>query len=152
MRLVIRADRTPAGEHVRRYNEPTVDEVAVILVESEYDRRDIVLEKRNNKLERISETHRSYDSLQYPIMFWKGEDGYNFGLYKTDPQSGNLLDNKKISAREFYAYRIMVRETGSNHILQCRQLFHQYVVDMYAKIEAERLRYRYTVESTETMC
>jgi hypothetical protein len=35
----------------------------------------------------------------------------------------------------------MVRETGSNHILQCRQLFHQYVVDMYAKIEAERLRY-----------
>jgi hypothetical protein len=74
-------------------------------------------------------------------MFWKGEDGYNFGLYKTDPQSGNLLDNKKISAREFYAYRIMVRATGSNHILQCRQLFHQYVVDMYAKIETERLRY-----------
>ena len=26
-----------------------------------------------------------------------------------------------------------------NHILRCRQFFHQFVVDMYAKIESERL-------------
>jgi hypothetical protein len=57
MRLIIRADRTPVGEHLKRYNAPTVDEVAVILVGNEYDHRDIVLQRQNNKLERISETH-----------------------------------------------------------------------------------------------
>ena len=33
----------------------------------------------------------------------------------------------------------MIRENEDNHILKCRQLFHQYIVDMYAKIETERL-------------
>ncbi|GFV91560.1 helitron_like_N domain-containing protein [Trichonephila clavipes] len=35
----------------------------------------------------------------------------------------------------------MIRENADNHILKCRQLFHQYIVDMYAKIESERLLY-----------
>lgn len=40
----------------------------------------------------------------------------------------------------FYAYRLMIRANEDN-ILRCRQLFHQYIVDMYVKIESERLRY-----------
>lgn len=39
----------------------------------------------------------------------------------------------------FYAYRVMIRANESNHILKCRALFHQFLVDMYAKIESERL-------------
>ena len=46
---------------------------------------------------------------------------------------------KKVSAMSFYAHRLMVRTGSTNHILRCRQLFHQFVVDMYAKIESERL-------------
>lgn len=41
----------------------------------------------------------------------------------------------------YYAYRMMIRQGVDNHILKFRQLFHQYIVDMYAKIESERLRY-----------
>ena len=41
----------------------------------------------------------------------------------------------------YYSYRLMIREHEENHILKCRQLFHQYIVDMYAKIETERLLY-----------
>ena len=33
----------------------------------------------------------------------------------------------------------MIRQDEDNHILKYRQLFHQYIVDMYAKIESERL-------------
>lgn len=33
----------------------------------------------------------------------------------------------------------MIRENQLNHILMCRMLFSQYIVDMYAKIESERL-------------
>lgn len=42
---------------------------------------------------------------------------------------------------DYYAFRIMIRENQSNHILQCRNLFSQFIVDMYAKIESERLLY-----------
>jgi hypothetical protein len=35
----------------------------------------------------------------------------------------------------YYSYRLIIREHEENHILKCRQLFHQYIVDMYAKIE-----------------
>lgn len=41
----------------------------------------------------------------------------------------------------YYAYRLMIRQNQENHVLKCRKLFHQYVVDMYAKIETERLNY-----------
>jgi len=35
----------------------------------------------------------------------------------------------------------MTRVGEDNHLLRCRQLFHQFIVDMYAKIESERLLY-----------
>ncbi|KIH46905.1 hypothetical protein ANCDUO_23039 [Ancylostoma duodenale] len=62
-RIVIRADKRPAGELERRFNAPTVDKVAVIMVGDEFDRRDIIIQKRNDSLQRILETHRSYDAL-----------------------------------------------------------------------------------------
>ena len=39
----------------------------------------------------------------------------------------------------YYSYRLMIRQDEDDYILKCRQLFHQYIVDMYAKIESERL-------------
>lgn len=35
----------------------------------------------------------------------------------------------------------MIRGGEVNHILMCRRLFHQFAVDMYCKIETERLTY-----------
>ncbi|GBN31900.1 hypothetical protein AVEN_239102-1 [Araneus ventricosus] len=43
-----------------------------------------------------------------------------------------------VSAMSFYAYRLMVRST-EKRLLNYRQLLHHYLIDMYAKIEAERL-------------
>ena len=138
-KVVIRADKKPAGEHARRFNAPTTDEVAIVIAGNEFDRRDIVLEKKNNQLQRVAETHRSYDALQYPLIFWAGEDGYHFLIPRINPTTGMPIDRKKVSAMSFYAYRIMLRTGSVNHILRCRQLFHQFLVDMYAKIESERL-------------
>ncbi|CAH0555040.1 unnamed protein product [Brassicogethes aeneus] len=88
----------------------------------------------------VLETHRSYDALQYPILFWQGEDEYHFNIKLRNPQTGEETD-KKVSAMKYYSYRLMIRDNIENHILKCRQLFHQYIVDMYAKIETERLLY-----------
>lgn len=79
-KVVIRADKAPAGEHERRYNAPTIDEVAIVIVGDEFESRDIILHRRNDNIQRVAETHRSYDALQYPIIFWQGEDGYHFNI------------------------------------------------------------------------
>lgn len=49
--------------------------------------------------------------------------------------------NKKVSSMNYYSYRLMIRENEDNHILKCRRLCHRYVVDMYVKIETERLTF-----------
>ena len=137
-KIVIHAGKTPAGEHVRRFNAPTIDEVAIVIVGDQFQPRDIVLHRRNDQLTKVAETHRCYDALQYPIIFWDGADGYHFNVKMVNPVSGEET-NKKCSAMNYYSYRLMIRENEDNHILKCRQLFHQFVVDMYAKIETERL-------------
>lgn len=87
-RIVIRADKTPTGEHARRFNAPTIDDVAIVIVGEEFQSRDIVLQRRNEQLQRVSETHRSYDALQYPILFWQGQDGYHFNIKMINPLDG----------------------------------------------------------------
>ncbi|XP_023224699.1 uncharacterized protein LOC111625712 [Centruroides sculpturatus] len=74
--IVINPDKTPAGEHVRRFNAPVVDDVAGIMVGDRTGAREIVIRRRNNNLQFTADTHRSYDALQYPLTFWKGQDGY----------------------------------------------------------------------------
>lgn len=88
-KIIIRADKRPTGTHERQFNAPTVDEVAIAMVGENAEKRDIVLERRNSgQLQRIYETHRSYDALQYPLMFWRGDDGYHFNIKMIDPLSG----------------------------------------------------------------
>lgn len=115
-KVVIRADRIPAGEHERRFNAPQVDEVAVVISGNEFDKRDIIIQRRGESLQRISETHRSYDALQYPVIFPRGED-----VRQVNPATGETT-RKKVSAMDFYAYRLMVRENEQNHILNCRHV------------------------------
>ncbi|XP_036321962.1 uncharacterized protein LOC118735980 [Rhagoletis pomonella] len=139
-KIVIRADRTPFGEHKRRFNAPTIDEVAIVIRGDQFQSRDIILHRRNEQLQRVSELHRSYDALQYPILHWKGDDGYHINIPMIDPRTG-LHVQKKVSAMNFYSYRLMVRPQEQNYILRCRKLYHQYIVDMYAKIGTERLNF-----------
>ncbi|KAL7302634.1 hypothetical protein TKK_0004696 [Trichogramma kaykai] len=124
--IVIKAVKTPAGEHERRYNAPTINEVAILIVGEDCNSRDIVIRRRNGTIQRVSETHRSYDALQYPVLFWQGEDGYHFNIKMIEPEKPEE-DVKKVSAMNYYAYRLMIRPDACNHILKCRLIFHQYL-------------------------
>ncbi|UYV64474.1 hypothetical protein LAZ67_3000868, partial [Cordylochernes scorpioides] len=139
-RVVVNADRTPPGQHPRRYNAPTANEVAVVLADNQFGLRDIVLHQRDNLQQHVSDTHRFYDALQYPLIFWKGQEGYSFHIPQIDPNTRQPLSSK-VSSMDFYGYFIMVRRNSPNVIVQFGQLFHQFLVDMYAKVESERLRY-----------
>lgn len=88
-KIVIKADKTPVGEHERRFNAPTLNEVAIVVVGENLESRDIVIHRRDgHQLKRISETHRSYDALQYPLLFWEGDDGYDFTNKLINPSTG----------------------------------------------------------------
>lgn len=92
--IVIRPDKAPPTEHARRFNAPTIDDVAIVIVGDQFRQRDIVLQRRNDQLLRVHETHRSYDSLQYPLMFPRGEDGYYVTINMVNPATGELsIDN-----------------------------------------------------------
>ncbi|UYV62913.1 hypothetical protein LAZ67_2002437 [Cordylochernes scorpioides] len=67
-KLVIKADKAPPGHHPRTFNVPTINEVAIVIVQENCDRREIVLSKRGSSEQRINEFHRSYDALQYPLV------------------------------------------------------------------------------------
>lgn len=92
-KIVIRADKTPVGQHARRFNAPTIDDVAIVVVGDQFQSRDIILHRRNEELQRVSETHRSYDALQYPILFWKGDDGYHFNIKMICPTTGMYMND-----------------------------------------------------------
>ncbi|KYO37758.1 hypothetical protein Y1Q_0022044 [Alligator mississippiensis] len=55
-KVVIHADKTAAGEHERHFNAPTTSEVAVVLAGEQQGNQDIVLQLRNNSLQRIADT------------------------------------------------------------------------------------------------
>ena len=66
---IINANKRPSGEHSRRYNSPVSDKIAVLMLNNNISNRDVVLHYRDGDLRHISELHRSYDPLQYPLLF-----------------------------------------------------------------------------------
>ena len=51
--IVISADKTPTAEHMHRYNTPSINEVAIVMVGDKFLPRDIIPYSRNNQLTRM---------------------------------------------------------------------------------------------------
>ncbi|CAG5031779.1 unnamed protein product [Parnassius apollo] len=88
--VVIKADKVQLGEHAGRFNAPTVDEVAIIMVGDPVDKRAIKITRCDNTVSTISDLHRSYDALQYPLIFWQGQDEYHLNIKQCDPNTGKF--------------------------------------------------------------
>ena len=79
----------PTDRDPRRYNRPTADEVAAIIVQPENDNepldRDIIIQRRNTgELRRISQHSPSYIPMRYPLIFPHGEEGWHPLIPLTD--------------------------------------------------------------------
>ena len=78
--------------------------------------------------------HRSYDPLQYPLLFPYGSDGWHYDIR-------SKANNKNCTLIQFIIFHI------SNHfnrvnIFHCqRKLFLEYLVDQYCKAEMGRFRF-----------
>ncbi|CAN1780531.1 ATP-dependent DNA helicase PIF1 [Linum perenne] len=93
--------------------------------------QDIIVEHQNSGLERISVYHPSLMSLQYPLLFPYGEDGWRSDIELCS----------RVTDCDFYAYRLQTRLHEGHTLLLSGKLFQQYVVNAYALIEAERLEW-----------
>jgi len=86
----------------RRYNRPTASEIAVIMVGTGNEPnsgRDIVLQPRRYGLQRIRETHSSYNPLRYPLLFPFGEQGWHINMRILIPYVSHLITT---AAADYY--------------------------------------------------
>ncbi|GAU39042.1 hypothetical protein TSUD_59980 [Trifolium subterraneum] len=127
----------------RIYNVPEISEVAALIVgdfDSSEVGRDIVIREKGGYLQRIHETHPKYIPLQYPLLFPYGEDQYNENIRRNVLTStGSLKKRRRVTLREFIAFRLQERTIEDSIVLNGRRLFQQFVVDLYSMIESQRL-------------
>ena len=155
MRMIFRSEGTPDN---RRYNNPTASEIGVLIVggddegDCEPKNRDIVLRLKgsDNALSRINEIHQHFDPLQYVLMFPHGDSGWHCELRSYDSEElAPSTDLNSVLIMQYYSSRLMIRPVQGCSLPKKKQvslhsfgkLFHQYTVDMYAKVEQERLNF-----------
>ena len=147
VRIGLHANHKPTNEHQGRYNSPSTSnsEIAIIIsgVEDEIGSRLVILNNRDDPtnpmqirhgLIQLDETHRSYDPLQYPLLFPTGQDGWHIGI----PHHGS--GRRTVSTMEFYCYRLMQR-SNTSYLHASGPLLQQYMVDQYAKVEQARINW-----------
>uniref|UniRef100_A0A0E0C2M4 Uncharacterized protein n=1 Tax=Oryza meridionalis TaxID=40149 RepID=A0A0E0C2M4_9ORYZ len=109
----------------RVYNAPTASQVAAIWVEGNNPQnifdRSVVVYGREERPRYIKAYHRCYDPLSYPLFFPAAEVGWNRFL----PYNGDPLNE--------HPFADAAEQPDSG------RLFHQFVVDVWLKIEGMRL-------------
>jgi len=130
----------PPGAHPGVFNRPSSKQLAMLLsTDSHVTNRDIVIRshstngdvKTNGDVQRISEVHPVYDSAAYPLILPDGCFGWNLAFHSAT----------RISCRAFYAFKLFSRPGETDHLLRAGRLFQEYVIDQYAKVEAQRLNW-----------
>ncbi|XP_022003685.1 uncharacterized protein LOC110901147 [Helianthus annuus] len=139
----------------RTYNLPEASEVAALVIgdlTQAVENRDIVVKRISGRIERISELHPSYLSLQYPLLFPYGEDMYRVDILHRGLNPDTNNKRPMCTMCEFFTYRLQDRVDAYNKRPMCtmrefsvihnaKRLFQQFVVDAYTMIESERLFY-----------
>ncbi|CAB4274065.1 unnamed protein product [Prunus armeniaca] len=128
----------------KQYEQPTCDEIGGLVVGDIglFDsNRDIVVELQAGELKRITKLNPKFMSLQYPILFPYGEDGYRPDLKWSNDYKGHEPKRGRVPMRAFIAYQIQERGPLLDTLLKGGRLFQQFLVDSYATLEEDRLDY-----------
>ncbi|XP_070666718.1 uncharacterized protein [Malus domestica] len=128
----------------KQYDQPTSDEISGLIVGDiglADSNRDIIIESKSEGLKRVTKLNPKFMSLQYPLLFPYGEDGYRPDLKWNKNYKGSETKRQRIPMRAFIAYQIQEREPCLTTLLKGGRLFQQYLVDSYATLEEDRLDY-----------
>ena len=124
----------PSEAHNRTYNLPQSSEVAALVHGESAGDRDLILSVRDGSKQRVSIYHRSYDPLQYVILFPYGDDGWQLDMKRKDKCS-------KLTLLDFYSYRLQVRKDYHNTLMKGGRLTQVYTVDAWCKVESSRFHW-----------
>jgi hypothetical protein len=132
--------------------------------------REIIVYKRDGRLWHISDGHPAYACLHYVLLFPYGTHGWHYSLRLFDDERLDIRaqrgrrrrdrgdidsgsddeqeqenngerNTRRLSQTRFYAYQMFKRHGIPSLILQGGRLFQQYLVDMWASAEQNRLRF-----------
>ncbi|CAH0562742.1 unnamed protein product [Brassicogethes aeneus] len=121
---------------LRQYNLPeSRSDIAAVFVGDEPPFNvDLKIYPKNVNADReLKNLNRMSDPMVYPILFSKGEYGYDTALhYRT-------RRNKTVTIREFYRYRMQLRRNQFSILHHADKLFQQYLVDAWCRAEANIL-------------
>jgi len=129
----------------RTYNLPKVGEIAAVftgedgLPPSDIDFKVYPKSPDQYKLSNLNILSKHLDPMVYPLIHWYGEPGWTTGMkheneFSTTKRTG-------LTHLQYYSYMIAIRNRVFSMIHSSGKLFHQYLVDGYCKLEANRLNY-----------
>lgn len=131
------------GIHRRQYNAPQVTEVGVIATGADEEgtgNRDIIVQPKQGPPKRISEFSSCYDPMHYVLLYPHGTNGWSVALKKAARSSGERTEG--LTIMQYYRYMLGVRP-GVEPLRPYAwgYLCHQFVADMYCKVDSDRLLY-----------
>ena len=132
-KIVISA-KGPSSEHPRRYNAPTnLNEVCILMNPGKHD---LIVQKRGGGLQHVSDLNPSGMPLHFTLLFPHGTHGWDQDLRQA-------AGNRRIAAREFYAFHLNVREgENGNYLHTAMRLFQEWICIAWLVVEDQRLNYQ----------
>ncbi|GJW41681.1 DNA helicase, partial [Tanacetum coccineum] len=127
----------------REYELPTRDMLGAIVYEANPESDmdyDIMLEERSGHPKCVNKLHPSYMSLQFPLLFIYGENGYSKDM-KMIGRTGSSSENKLLTMLAYYSYYLHDRANRYNYLSRTGKLFQQYVVTAFCAVEQNRIDY-----------
>ena len=127
---------------LRRYNAPQGDELAVIFESQDgapAGPRDLVVWPRDptTPIYRVSERNEHVDPMTYPLLFPAGTPGWHENLQHSD--QFRTACYTRLTPAQFYSHRLMIRDKHRVFPHGAGQLFQQYVLDAYCRMETMRV-------------
>ena len=144
--IVLLADKKPDNEHRGCFSLPTdQNQVAIIDTRPNSTRpADIIVRLRGGGIQRIPETNRACEPLNYTLLFPFGDDGWHFGLYLTNLDGTQRTSgHPHISPSQFHRHRMMDRDVEGhpeyNSVIRGGKLFQEWACAMHYNAEKRRL-------------
>jgi hypothetical protein len=142
--------------NLQRYNAPIVDKVGALMVWGDVDEanaHDIVIRSTNGYFQHVSPLHSAYVPLHYILLFPNGHNKWHDNIPLNGFQwdgSGFIQDDEnavggkrgsgRVTMLQFYAY-ILQHRINEEWILRAERLLQQFIVDVYACTEQNRLKF-----------
>nr|GEZ90747.1 DNA helicase [Tanacetum cinerariifolium] len=120
----------------RGYEVPATNTLGAMVFEngvSDNADFDVITQHRDNPPQRVNKFHRSYMSLQFPLLFIYGQTGYHTELTL---KSANGVDKgKRVTMLAYYRYQLHLRLQQYDLFFRGGRLFQQYVVGAFCAVE-----------------